>query len=662
MISIEAARDGFVLFVGGERILVHSRRKPCIEIGKAELSFRRVRGSLIARRRRSVWMPLREFAVLENGSERTVIDFGGMLKVSFCRERDLLRLRFSADDPSINLFRLHLQAEANESVYGSGERRSCLDLKGRRIPLWVEEGGSIREGELGLVAAELLGAGRSSRGVSFPMPVFVSSRNYWCSVDCPAYTVLDFRRRLTTTLETWALPREVVLGRRSSAQAVAADLAAVAGRQPPLPAWSYDGAWLGLDIPVEAPRSIGTEVKAALDSGVKLAAVWNQGFVSGRGQSGPRRPLWDRAAPPESLPALRSEVAALREGGVRYLSYADPMIDPSGPLFAEALASGYCVKGPSGDACLLPQGGSALALVDLTNPAAFTWLAGLMASELKATGAVGFIAESGGRLPSEAFLASREDARLAHNRWPILWAEALQAALAAAGRGPEGVYCLRSGWLGSASLVPSAWIGGRSSTFDREDGLPSLIPGMLSLGLSGIGCCHGEVGGSRPRPRGAKARECAERWMEVAAFSPVFRVRLSPLDDGDYLARLARMTEIYAALKPYHLAVANEYRNEGLPAVRHPSVQYGSESELHHRDYQYLYGRDLLVAPALEAGQGLTELYLPQDGWIHLWSSRGFKGGLVTVESPLGCPAVFYRAASPFASLFDSIRRTSRKS
>ena len=157
--------------------------------------------------------------------------------------------------------------------------------------------------------------------------------------------------------------------------------------------------------------------------------------------------------------------------------------------------------------------------------------------------------------------------------------------------------------------------------------------------------------------------------MEIAAFSPFFRTQECGLSEGESglygdpscLAELARMSDIYSALKPYHLATAEEYLKEGLPLLRHPYIHYEGEAELHRRDYQYLYGRDLFVSPSLGPRRELTELYLPRDSWIHLWSSRRFGGGALTVDSPQGCPAVFYRASSPFAPLFDSIRRTARR-
>jgi len=152
--------------------------------------------------------------------------------------------------------------------------------------------------------------------------------------------------------------------------------------------------------------------------------------------------------------------------------------------------------------------------------------------------------------------------------------------------------------------------------------------------------------------------------MELSAFTPFFRVSLRPGDprlDDDARALLARMSEVFSTLKPYHIAVAAEYASKGLPPVRHPWLHYGSDPQAHRLEYQYLYGRDLMVAPALEPGLELTDLYLPEDEWVHLWTTREFRGGSVTVDSPIGCPAVFYRAESEFAALFDALRRTVRQ-
>jgi len=486
-------------------------------------------------------------------------------------------------------------------------------------------------------------------------------------MDSSSFAAFDFRRRSSTLLESWSVPREVVIGVRKNAMAALADLGAVSGRQPSLPSWSYDGVWLGVEAGQGGVAGMAAEVEACLAGGARIAAVWTDGILDRKHGIPRRRPLWDCAAGRAMVDELGTQAARWRDHGIRYLGWADPCIDPAGPLFKEAEAGGYLVRNQEGSPCILPAGpGGGLALVDLTNKDARAWLKSLISGFLVGSGAAGWIADSGGRLPADCRLASGEDPRLLHNRWPLLWAELSAEVLSEAKRTGDSVFLMRSGWLGSGRLLPSAFANARTASFSLEDGLPSIVPAALSLGLSGLGAFHSEVGGSTHAPRTAEA---VLRWMEMAAFSPLFRTKGRALGEGKarphadaaYMPQLARMSEIFAALKSYHLFVAEDYLGKGLPEIRHPYLHYEGCRGLEGRENQYLYGPDLLVAPTLGAGKELTELFLPDDEWVHLWSSRGFRGGLVTVETPIGCPAVFYRARSTFAPLFDSIRRTSRR-
>lgn len=72
--------------------------------------------------------------------------------------------------------------------------------------------------------------------------------------------------------------------------------------------------------------------------------------------------------------------------------------------------------------------------------------------------------------------------------------------------------------------------------------------------------------------------------------------------------------------------------------------------------YQYLLGRDILVAPVHEEGRSDWTLYLPEDNWVHAWTGEAFRGGEVTVNAPIGKPPVFYRADSEWAALFASLK------
>ena len=86
-------------------------------------------------------------------------------------------------------------------------------------------------------------------------------------------------------------------------------------------------------------------------------------------------------------------------------------------------------------------------------------------------------------------------------------------------------------------------------------------------------------------------------------------------------------------------------------------LHYENDPELHNLKYQYLFGRDLLVAPVYKSNQKLWKIYLPEDEWIHLWSDIEYKKGWVEVDAPIGKPPVFYLKESKFSELFTQIKK-----
>jgi alpha-glucosidase len=152
------------------------------------------------------------------------------------------------------------------------------------------------------------------------------------------------------------------------------------------------------------------------------------------------------------------------------------------------------------------------------------------------------------------------------------------------------------------------------------------------------------------------------RWAEHAAFTQIMRSHEGNRPDAcwqfnsdrETLRHLARMTDIYTRLKPYHMHLAEQYEQTGRAPIAHPAMQYGPDETLHRLKYQYLYGEDLMVAPVYKKGVKRQKLYLPDDAWIHLWSGREYRSGWQTVDAPLGYPPVFYRKGSTFKELFAS--------
>ena len=81
--------------------------------------------------------------------------------------------------------------------------------------------------------------------------------------------------------------------------------------------------------------------------------------------------------------------------------------------------------------------------------------------------------------------------------------------------------------------------------------------------------------------------------------------------------------------------------------VLSPLFFYYNEPQAFDEAYEYLLGRDILVAPVLKQGATEREVYLPRERWIHLPSGKEYRGGRVLVNAPLGEIPVFVRAEAP---------------
>ena len=90
---------------------------------------------------------------------------------------------------------------------------------------------------------------------------------------------------------------------------------------------------------------------------------------------------------------------------------------------------------------------------------------------------------------------------------------------------------------------------------------------------------------------------------------------------------------------------------QGIPALR-PDFYNAGDFKAHRDEYAFFTGRDLFVAPVIDARATSRRVFLPDGGWVHFFSGKPYSGGEHVIDAPLGQPPVFYRADSDFAELF----------
>ena len=292
-------------------------------------------------------------------------------------------------------------------------------------------------------------------------------------------------------------------------------------------------------------------------------------------------------------------------------------------------------------------------MVDFTNPEAYEWYKNLIKKNMIGIGMGGWMADFGEYLPIDAVLYSGEDAAELHNRWPAIWAKLNREAIEESGKLGEVFFFTRAGHTETIKYSTMMWTGDQHVDWSVDDGMPSVIPATLSLAMSGYGITHSDVGGYTTIMNMTRSKELLLRWTEMNAFSPIFRSHegnqpsrdVQLCDDDELLAQLARFTQIHVGLTGYIKSLVKKQNDKGTPVML-PLFYYYNEDAAYTEKSEYLFGRDMLVAPILKEKATSRQVYLPRDRWIHLFTGQEYTGGKYTIDAPIGQPPVFVRADS----------------
>jgi alpha-glucosidase len=187
----------------------------------------------------------------------------------------------------------------------------------------------------------------------------------------------------------------------------------------------------------------------------------------------------------------------------------------------------------------------------------------------------------------------------------------------------ERAYVMTRASFAGGQRYAVTWTGDNSSSWNH---LKLSVSMLLNLGMSGFGYSGADVGGYI----GAPSPELLTRWIELAAFMPVFRdhygkgdVRKEPWVNGPKHTAIRRhFIEQRYRLLPYIYALADENARSGAPLVR--PVFYNFPEALAApcgQDTTFMLGERLLVAPppVLES-PGHYPICLPAGSWYDYWS------------------------------------------
>jgi alpha-glucosidase (family GH31 glycosyl hydrolase) len=227
----------------------------------------------------------------------------------------------------------------------------------------------------------------------------------------------------------------------------------------------------------------------------------------------------------------------------------------------------------------------------------------------------------------------------------------------------------RNGYAGMQRYASFLWSGDVQSTWET---LRTHIPVAVNTGLTGIPYWGTDIGGFVPTKE--LTGELYVRWFQFATFNPLFRshgrtwklrlpwgwntgetgpVETPTVPDASELhnAQVEPICRKYLELRyrmlPYLYSAVRECTSTGMPVIRALWLHYPADSIAVARGDEYLWGRDVLVAPVVEKGATSRALYLPHGTWYDFWTNERQEGGKeISRQVELETTPLYVRAGS----------------
>lgn len=204
------------------------------------------------------------------------------------------------------------------------------------------------------------------------------------------------------------------------------------------------------------------------------------------------------------------------------------------------------------------------------------------------------------------------------------------------------------GWSGDS--------GNGNNVLDGWKQMANQIPVGLSAGMGIIPFWACDISGYCGDIKDYDAMaELYVRWLQFGVFNPLSRAHheggnaVEPWKFGIEAENISRKSiELKYKLFPYIYTYARDAHDTGMPLMRALFLEYPNDKETFKLNGQFLFGKELLVAPVVEQGAVTKDVYLPEGEWIDFNDGlTKYKGEQwITVDAPLTTIPVFVKKGS----------------
>ncbi len=374
---------------------------------------------------------------------------------------------------------------------------------------------------------------------------------------------------------------------------------------------------------------------------------------------------------PRDWPDPDAMVKELKEMGIETVVSVWPTVDERCENYREMSEKGYLVRNDRGNANHMTWMGNTT-FYDTTHPGAREFVWNKCKENYYKKGIRIFWLDEAepeyGTYEFDNYRYYAGPALQCTNIYPVMYAKGFYEGLKAEGE-KEIMSLVRCAWAGSQKYGVLTWSGDISSTFRA---MREQLQAGLNMGMAGIPWWTSDIGGFIGGDiKDPAFQELLLRWFAWGAFCPVFRMHgeRSPWyeREQEFINGVRQLTsgqdnevwsfgeENYEILKkylllreklrPYVRTCMEAASKTGEPVMRPLFFDFPEDKHAWEVEDAYMFGKDILVAPVMEAGMSEREVYLPSGAeWREVSAGRKYAGGqTVMADAPIDVIPVFAR-------------------
>jgi oligosaccharide 4-alpha-D-glucosyltransferase len=544
----------------------------------------------------------------------------------FCTSNDTQGLSFQLND--------------TEALYGTGSRAIPLNRRGYLLENYHQPHYGYSYGE---------------QNLNISVPLIISSAGYALYFENAGSGNLDLGKtnkdQLQYTTQSGHVSYFLIAGNNDE---ILNSYTQLTGKQPLPPRWAlgFIQSRFGYKSAKETLETVKKTIAAGYPLDATVLDLFWYGDVKTMGNHDWRL---------DSFPQPEKMLAELKSMGVKTIPITQTFVTTLSDNFNKAKQADLFAKDVKGNDFIIADfWAGPTGLIDIFKPGAQRYLWNFYRQRIN-EGVAGWWCDLGEpeKHPDSVYHVNGI-ARNVHNVYPLIWAKTIFDGYRKDFPQQRVFNLARSGGAGMQRYSTFPWSGDVSRSWN---GFKAQIPIMLGMSMSGIGYMHSDAGGFA---QGEKDAELYIRWMEYAAFTPVYRAHADPSpappepifwDDATQ-----KIVKEYIKLRyrflPYNYTLAYQNTLTGRPLAMPLNYLEPQNKLLDNINDEYLWGEKLLIAPVIEKGKADRKVIFPKGNWVNWYTGEIYADSAI-VKADLEHLPIFAKSGS-FVPMAKNMQNTEK--